>query len=106
MEIARRYENEVNKIVITYAYDQPHVFVLFYNQVDPTWYQAQWRGEEIKRDNRTFGKYEFRKIDWEKDQSLTNTLFIGTPGEIPQGTPLVAEVPFLNGNIAFRITKR
>ena len=106
VEIARRYENEVNKIVITYAYDQPHVFVLFYNQVDPTWYQAQWRGEEIKRDNRTFGKYEFRKIDWEKDQYLTNTLFIGTPGEIPQGTPLVAEVPFLNGNIAFRITKR
>ncbi len=98
---------DVDKIIMTYKYDQPHVFVLFYNKVDPAWYQAQWKGGEIQRSLRSFGKYEFRSIDWVKDANLTNTLFVGAPDEIPDDAlGLVREISFLNGKIAFRIVKR
>jgi hypothetical protein len=105
--VAHTYEASVDKIILTYAYDQPHVFVLYYNLVDPAWYQGQWHGGEVQRANRSFGKYEFRKIDWEKDQQLRNVLLIGTPNEIPADTMgKVADIPFLDGTIAFRIVKR
>lgn len=104
--VARQYEKQVDHIVMTYAYDQPHVFVLFYDRVDPSWYQAQWLGGEVLREERGFGKYEFRRIDWPKERSKSNTLFIGTPAEIPDGAPgHVADIYFLDGSVAFRLVK-
>ncbi|MEK7166528.1 MAG: glycosyltransferase family 39 protein, partial [Patescibacteria group bacterium] len=86
--IAKQYENQVDKIILTYMYDQPHVYVLFYNQIDPVWYQTQQKkGQEVKRFERDFGKYEFRNIDWDKDKQITNVLFIATPGEISEDVP-------------------
>lgn len=103
----KKYENSVDKIIMTYAYDQPHVFVLFYNQIDPTWYQKQWNGGEVKRADRSFGKYEFREIRWDEVKNLKNVLLIGTPGEIPESAEgKVKEINFLNGTIALRIVKR
>ena len=102
-----QYDSQVDKIIMTYAYDQPHVFVLFYGKIDPAWYQAQVAGVEVKRELREFGKYEFRRIDWAKDQFLTHTLLIGTPGEIPDSaTGKVADIRFLDGTVAFRLVKR
>lgn len=106
VEEVKHWENGVDKIIMTYAYDQPHAYVLFYMPVDPAWYQVQWKGGKVKRAERNFGKFEFRRINWEQDQYLSNTLIIGTPGEIPQSTPgIVREIRFLNGEIAFRIVR-
>lgn len=103
---AARWESEVDQIVMTYNYDQPHIYVLFYRQIDPAWYQAQPKGESIMRFERKFGKYVFRPIKWDQDQHLKNVLFIGTPGEIPvDAKEIVAEIPFPDGQIAFRIVK-
>lgn len=101
------FENTTDKIIMTYSYDQPYIFVLFYRQVDPAWYQQQWHGQLIERARRSFGKYEFRTINWEQDKNLTNTILVGTPGEIPDSAPgKIAEIRFLDGSIAFRIVKR
>lgn len=103
----KKYEEVVDKIIVTYRYDQPHVYVLFYEQVDPVWYQKQWQGGEIRRDVRAFGKYEFRNIEWDQDQHLENVLLVGTPGEIPDGTMRqVADIHFPDGSVAFRIVRR
>ncbi|RJR30221.1 phospholipid carrier-dependent glycosyltransferase [Candidatus Microgenomates bacterium] len=105
--VAREHEDSVENIVMTYRYDQPHIFVLFYNQIDPSWYQLQWQGGEVLRAERQFGKYTFRNIDWEKDAQLTNTLLVGTPSEIPDGLPgHIADIYFPDGEIAFRVVKR
>lgn len=101
--IAERYD----RIIVTYAYDQPYIYFLFYNKVDPYWYQSQWHGEEIRRAERKYGKYEFRYLDWEKDSQLQKTILVGTPEEIPADAPgLVKEVKFLDSKIAFRIVAR
>jgi hypothetical protein len=105
--LAKQYEDQVNKIIFTYRYDQPHVFVLFYNQVDPAWYQAQQSGGEVKRFERDFGKYEFRNIEWDLDKNLTDVLFIGTPGEISNEVPgQVTNIYFPDGSVAFRLVRR
>lgn len=100
-----RYESEVNKVVMTYAYDQPHIFVLFYKKIDPSWYQSTWQGGEVKRMERSFGKYEFRNITWENDKNLKNTLFIGKPSDFPADVYSVSEIKFLDGTVAFKVVK-
>lgn len=107
VEVAKNFEDQVDKIVMTYKYDQPHIFVLFFNQVDPVWYQSLWQGGEVLREQRSFGKYTFRLIKWEEDKNATNTLFIGTSDEIPDGQEgHIVDIPFLDHKIAFRIVKR
>ncbi len=103
----KEYEDNYQKIIVTYAYDQPYIYFLFYNQIDPAWYQKNWGEGELKRAERKFGKYEFRKIDWEKDSILANTLLVGTGAEIPDGASgLINEIYFLDNSIAFRIVGR
>lgn len=107
VEAVRGLEHQVDRIVMTYRYDQPYVYVLFYNQVDPVWYQKQWQGGDIERFNRNFGKYEFRNLNWDADKQLTKTLLVGTPGEIPDSVEeKVTDIYYPDGSVVFRIVKR
>lgn len=107
VQTVAKYEKNFDRIIVTYRYDQPYIYFLFYNQIDPQWYQKNWGGGEIQRANRSFGKYEFRNIDWIKDSNLTKTLLIGTPKEIPANTNgILSEIHFLDGSVAFRIASR
>ncbi|MBI4991486.1 glycosyltransferase family 39 protein [Candidatus Gottesmanbacteria bacterium] len=107
VEEVAKIEQHYDKVVVTYRYDQPYIYFLYYNKIDPTWYQKNWGSGEIERFGRNFGKYEFRNIDWEKDKNLTNTVLVGTPGEIPENTAgLIKEINFPDGFVAFRIVAR
>ncbi len=81
---AKQHEKEYNRIIMTYAYDQPYIYYLFYNKVDPSWYQNNWNytgNGTVDRFYRKIGKYEFMNITT-KQFSGKNTLLIGTPDEI------------------------
>lgn len=107
VEEVRKLAENYQKIIVSYRYDQPYIFFLFYDKIDPSWYQGNWGGGEIKRAERSFGKYEFRNIDWERDSKLSNTMLVGTPEEIPENTDgLVREINFLDGSVAFRIVTK
>lgn len=100
-------EHTADKIIVTYAYDQPYIYFLFYNPIDPAWYQNNWQQNPLARAERAFGKYEFRNINWEKDKDLENVMFVGTANEIPDGASgHIADVHFPDGTIAFRIVQR
>lgn len=107
VEETSKYENRFDKIIVTYGYDQPYIYLLFYKLIDPAWYQQNWGGGEVMREERSFSKYIFKKIDWQRDSKLPNTLLVGTPKEIPQGADgLLSEIKFLDGSVAFRIAGR
>ncbi|OGG16327.1 hypothetical protein A3D78_06875 [Candidatus Gottesmanbacteria bacterium RIFCSPHIGHO2_02_FULL_39_14] len=107
VKIANVYQDKVNRIIVTYKYDQPYIFFLFYNKIDPLWYQLNWGKSEIKRAERKFGKYEFRNIDWEKDKELKNVLIIGSASEIPADSQnKIADINFPDKSPAFRIVLR
>ena len=101
-------EDKYDKIVVTYKYDQPYIYYLFYNKTDPFWYQFNWDylgTGEVERMRRIIGKYEFRNIDWNKDSILNNVLLVGTSEEFPEGIPKNKEIKFLDGSIAFYVVK-
>ncbi len=58
---------------------------------------------QIVRMFRTIGKYEFRNINWEKDQNLNKTLIVGTSAEIPGSIVPKEKIFFPNGKVAFEV---
>ena len=77
-------ENSADKIIFTTTSSpQSYMYILFYGKKDPVWL-LQNSGERAKIVGySSFGKYEFRPINWELDKSIPNALLIGTPEEIP-----------------------
>ena len=104
---AKSVENKYSKILFTYIYDQPYIYYLFHNKIEPSWYQKNWNYQgsgQVERMRRVIGKYEFRKINYSQDSQLKNTLLIGSPNEIPENAPgLIKTIYFLDGSVAFRI---
>lgn len=101
---AKENENKYNKIIMTYTYDQPYIYYLFYNKIDPVWYQKNWDKNELpQRFSRTIGKYEFRNIDFEKDNTVSDVLLIGTEEEIPSDVNVKKIIYFPDGRIAYKI---
>jgi len=103
---AKENEDKYDHIIMTYEYDQPYIYYLFYNKIDPVWYQRNWdysRTGEIDRFYRKIEKYEFTRITSENFKSK-NTLLIGAESEIPAGTgELKKEIFFPDGRLAYKI---
>lgn len=106
MRYAKEHESRFDKILITYKYDQPYIYYLFYNKIDPSWYQKNWdynKNGQVDRFKRIIGKYEFRDIDWSKDKNIPNALIITSPDEVPQETAVIQEIRFPDGRLAFKL---
>ena len=105
---AKEQEKKFDKIVMTYRYDQPYIYYLFYNKIDPEWYQKNWDNNKngtVERFERTIGKYIFKNIDYSKDAHIQKTLLIGTPQEIHDNAKVIKTIRFPDGEIAFKIVK-
>lgn len=104
---AKSLEGKYQKIIMTYEYDQPYIYYLFYNKIDPTWYQKHWDylgTGQVERMKRIIGKYEFRNINFAQDDKLKDTLLIGSPQEIPaNASGLIKTIYYLDGSVAYRI---
>ena len=92
---AKEYEDQVDKIIFTSHYGQPHIFTYFYQNRKPL--SVFW-GAMIK--------HTFRDLKWDEDPHLSNVLLIGTPEEIPSdASGIIKEINYPNGEVAFRIVK-
>lgn len=102
---AKDNEARYEKIIMSYEYDQPYIYYLFYNKIDPSWYQKNWdysKNGTVDRFYRKIGKYEFRNINFQKDQTIKDALLIGTPKEISVTNPLL-NIHFPDGRVAYVI---
>lgn len=85
--------------------DQSYIFFLFYLGYNPSSYQ-----EEVKdssggfRENHAFGKFEFRNINWDKEEK-NKVLFIGRPEDFPANTKKIDTVNYLDGKPAIIIVE-
>lgn len=106
IEYALKHEKSYNKIIMTYAYDQPYIYYLFYNKINPSWYQTHWDyngNGEVDRFDRRIGKYEFKNIDYALDNRSPKTLLIGAPSEIPKGASVIDKIYFPDKRVAYEI---
>lgn len=105
VEFTKNQENNYKKIIVSNSekMDQSYIFFLFYLKYPPLLFQQQ----ETKNlslmsfNNRSFGKYEFRPINWAKDQNLHGTLFVGNPDELP--TNPLQTINALDGSATIKI---
>lgn len=108
LNFAKNNESKVDGIVMTYEYDQPYIYYLFYNKIDPIWYQSNWNyngNGAVDRFKRIIGKYTFRNVNYLEDARNKNKLLIGTPKEIPDNAKIIKTINFPDGREAFRIVK-
>lgn len=82
--------------------DQSYMFFLFYLKYPPELYQAVSSSGGF-RENHSFGKYEFRPIDWKSDQNMPDTLFVGRPSDFGENAEIINYVDYPNGNRAMEI---
>ena len=104
-----------DQIYITKKYGEPHEFLLFYLQYDPTKYRndpylvryskSDWYWVD------KFDKFLFLN-DWEVIEKLKSQnakgkiLLITSPRNYPEGWKLVKTIKFLDNNLAFEILEQ
>lgn len=100
-------KDKYDKVIVTDHYDQPYILFLFYSKYEPTKFQKE--AVLTSRDKfgfstvRNFNKFEFRKINWQDDAKLENTLIVGTSEEITEDVKILDQVLNPNGSIAFKM---
>jgi hypothetical protein len=102
----KQVEHKYPKIIVSdkSPMDKSYMFFLYYLKYSPEEYQKvgiNSSGSFVS--HHYFGKYEFRSIDWSKDSSIKDTLFVGPPEEIPKGAPVVKTIYNPDGTVAIRI---
>lgn len=104
--VVKEIEKNYKKIVVSNQppMDQSYMFFLFYLKYSPQSYQ------EISKyvsggfmENHYFGKYEFRPIEWDKEKSQLDTLYIGRPLDFPVNISLKKEVFYPDGRSAMKV---
>lgn len=104
VEYIQPFEEAADQIVFTTALKQPYIFVLFYGNKDYNWIRRVGGERHQFIGYKSLGKYEFRPIDFEEDQYLTQTLLVGTGEEIPaSASGIVREISAPDESVAFRI---
>jgi len=86
-EVLKR-EGNFSKVIITNKepFDRSNMYYLFYSKYSPQKYQNSNPSSGGFAVLPEFGKYSFRPINWKEDESLTDTLVVGLPSEIPQSS--------------------
>jgi len=109
-------QNQYDKIVFSERgqLEQSYMFFLFFSKTDPIWYQKQ--GGTISggfNQEHYFGKYEFRYIDWNKENQKPptgKTLYVGNMlsaiPDLPEGVAGLKIFKLLDGREAIKIVAR
>lgn len=106
VEYVYKNKEKYDRVIFSYEYDQPYAFYLFYNKIDPIWYQENWNFTKngiMPRFERKFDNIEFRDINYGQDKNLPNTLLVGTPNEISESESTIKTIHFPDGSPAYRI---
>lgn len=91
----QKTEGRYKKIIVSNQapLDQSYIFFLFYLQYPPAKYQRESMSASGGfKENHAFGKYEFRPIQWEKEEKRRNILYVGRPSDFPKNPPLTTTI--------------
>lgn len=107
---AKEHEAEYKKIVIDYHYGTttdlyaaPSLFVLYFGKIDPAYYIKE---KVVTDGGQFFGKYEFRRMDWPKEQIAPGSLYVVGVRSNPikgQRVREIFSINLLNGDKAFKM---
>ena len=101
-----KIQNQYQKIVVSNQapMDQSYMFFLFYLNYPPKLYQ-EFSSSGGFREVHSFGKFEFRPINWREDKNLANTQFIGRESDFMGNFNQIFNVNYPNGRSAMKVVK-
>jgi len=98
-------EKNYDQVIVTSHYGRPYIYFLFYQQYPP---EKFWQDQDqvVKEPEgfikvTGFNKYEFRYLDWEKDQAKERTLFVVVPYEVPEDGNIIRIIRRLDDEPVF-----
>lgn len=109
------HEREYDHIVMTKWFGEPQLFLAFYNQWDPVWFQSQnlvnlsyesqgklWLDQ---LDSYSLGKYSFEYLDLAKKPMTPRTLYIGKFDDFPGISDFDKTIHYPDGSVAFYLVR-
>ncbi|MDO8621157.1 MAG: glycosyltransferase family 39 protein [Candidatus Levybacteria bacterium] len=82
---------------------QSYMFFLFYSKYDPSVYQMQGGTKSGGfAEEHAFSKFEFRPINWDKEQKNKTTLYIGNPDDFPRNIETLFIGRYLNDEMGIK----
>lgn len=103
--VIAKNQEKYGKIVVSNQapLDQSYMFFLFYLKYSPSLYQEETKNSSGGfRENHKFGKYEFRPIEWAKED-ISSSLFVGRPTDFSPNANVIEAVHYLDGKEAIKI---
>ena len=109
-QFTKEEEKNNSKIIVTKKYGEPQIFYLFYNKIDPKWYQESPEVTKTERsdkwkDVKKIGMYYFRDLSAEKPTKESGTLFVLNPNELNGSITTTKTIMYLNGKPVFHLAK-
>ena len=103
LDYIKNEKRNYKKIVVSnqVPMDQSYIFFLFYLKYPPIDYHK----EKTTIENHDFDIFEFRKINWDSDKKLTNTLLIGSPEDFKENANVAKTIKYPSGEDAIKIVK-
>lgn len=116
MEYVKSVEDQYEKIYISRALSEPHIFVAFYTKQDPNIYQVQskdWLRYERQGllfvdqlGDYSLGKYNFKDLNYQQDQEFQPSLILGRERDFPQGIKFDKKITFPDTKTAILIVSK
>lgn len=106
VETVRKIESHYDKIVVESRspMDQSYMFFLYYLDYPVREYQkVAGNGSGSFDASHAYGKYEFRAIDWGREEKNDTILYVGLPSDFPNNISTIKSIDFLDGKPAIKI---
>lgn len=89
-KILSQKELQSQKVIISKPEESPYIFLLFYSKYNPAKYQKEAVKYPPTRDGfvnvKSFGRFEFRHIDWSKEIKIPNQILVDEPLKVSDFT--------------------
>lgn len=89
---SQKLSHYYDQVIVSTSLDQPQSFFLYYLKMDPGRYLQDFGGTvsgSYAETRNHFDKFYFKPINWDKMESMKNTLFVGRPQEFPENAPII-----------------
>lgn len=96
------------KIIFSGKLEQPYIFYLFYTKYNPVKYLKQGGSKGIDFNNWSYqniGKYEFKFLDWSKEEKGSDILFVGRPADFGGGVKILKTIYYPDGKPAIELVQ-
>lgn len=95
------------QVIMSQPEASPYVFLAFYSDFSPDLYQKTVKRYMPTEDAfvhvESFGRYEFREINWEEDIKEKNIVLVDTPANVPDSVDVTTSVLLPNSSSGFEV---